>query len=357
MQKGNFVSRLPIPSRPTDIDADWLTTALSQRYNGVEVATVDVEAPDQGTSTRVRVRANYRRNDPALPPHLFIKSVFENPFSEPFRADGLYVTEVRFYQELQPQLDLATPRWFYSHFEDDGTFVLIMEDLQDVEWGSAREGASPTRAVAVLHALARLHAAYWDSPALDQSNWIRTHAPVDESVVQFMRMGIKVLVEGGAPAALRDADRVEAALRALLEHTSKKPWAVLHGDPHIKNIAFRADSEPIFADWQVLRKGNAAFDVSYFLGTSVPVEDRCANERAWLAEYRDALVEHGAHNPPSLDELFLNYRAQFLYGLLMWLAVPPDIMQPKRDVDAYNERLLRAVKDLDTLDAIEELTA
>lgn len=350
----------PIPSTATDIDAEWLTAVLSEQHRGVEVADVTVEAPDQGTSTRVRVRATYRRNDPGLPERLFIKSVFENPFSEALRGDGMYAVEVGFYRDLRPRIGVSTPRCFYQQSEADGTFVLVLEELHDVEWGSAVKGASAVRAAAVVNELAQLHAAMWDAHELDGMPWIRTHVPLGKTYLEFMREGIKVLVEGRAPgpvpAALRDAGRVERAFLALMEHTGKRPWAVLHGDTHVKNMAFRADGRPVIADWQVIRKGNVALDVSYFIGTSVAIEDRRTHEREWLAGYRDALLRHGVEQPPSLDELFLNYRAHMLYGLLMWLPVPPDVMQPKTDVDAYNKRLLAGTVDLDSMAAIAELT-
>jgi hypothetical protein len=350
---------LAIPAKASEIDAAWLTAAISRHHAGVEVADVQVAAPDQGTSTRVRLRATYRRNDPGLPERLFLKTVFENPFSETLRADGMYAVEVGFYRELKQRIDISAPNCFYSEIEDDGTFVLVLEELHDVEWGSAVRGAPPARAASVVQELARLHAALWNSDELRSMSWIRTHVPLGQTYLHFMREGIKVLVDdrapGPVPSKLRDGNEVERAFLALMEHTGKQPWAVLHGDPHVKNMAFRPDGRPIIADWQVIRKGNSAYDLAYFIGTSVSIEDRRAHEMEWLQLYRDQLLQNGVRQPPSIDTLFLDYRAQMLYGLLMWLPVPPDVMQPKTDVDAYNARLFAAVVDLDPLGAISQL--
>jgi len=352
-------AELAIPEHAGEIDAAWVTAALSRQHAGVEVSDVQVAEPDQGTSTRVRLRAKYRRNDPGLPERLFLKTVFDNPFSETLRADGMYAVEVGFYRELKPRIDISAPQCFYFQSEADGTFALILEELHDVEWGSAVQGAQPARAASVVEELARLHAALWNADELSSISWIRTHVPLGQTYLHFMREGLKVLAEdrapGPVPSRLRDSDEVERAFLSLMEHTGKQPWAVLHGDPHVKNMAFRSDGRPVIADWQVIRKGNPAYDLAYFIGTSVSIEDRRAYEMEWLQLYREQLMRNGVRQPPSIDTLFLDYRAQMLYGLLMWLPVPPDVMQPKTDVEAYNARLLAAAADLDPMEAISQL--
>ncbi len=354
----------PPPRKSTEITAEWLTSALSTTYEGIEVTGLEIVEINKGTSTRARLRAEY--NDVGerlgMPSGLFLKGSFENDFRDMFTASGIYEKECRFYTELRPRLAVPTPGFHYANIdESDGQFVLIIDDLAaaGATFGRASEPLTPVAVDAVLRHMASLHARFWASDELESMEWITSpvDGPQEESTRLFAQFGIQLLLDGAhgfaVPEVLRNPDALEAAFWKLMRFDDRPPRTVCHGDPHPANIAFFSETEPVFADWQVLRKGLWAHDVSYFLVTALSVEDRRLHEQDLLRAYLDVLSAHGV-DAPTFDTAWDVYRAQPVYGLLVWVATPAE-MQPPEVSGPYIERLLAAVDDLDTMGAIAAL--
>ncbi|TPG36589.1 phosphotransferase [Mycolicibacterium hodleri] len=349
------------PRALTDIDAEWLTEALQQRYPGVEVVATSVVDMTQGTSTRMRLRASYADNGAATPPEaLFAKSAFENDFRDMMTSAGIYEAEVRAFTELLPKVEARTPALYASAVDEtDGQFLLIMEDLVEagIRWHPPGGPISVDDASKVLAGMATWHAPFWDDPALDAHKWLQTpqQSSAQDTTKMFVKFGIQILKENWAdsiPAVVRDADDLESAFFAMMASSSAAPRTLLHGDPHLGNLGL-IDGDPVFLDWQVIRRGNAALDLSYFLTMSLDIEDRRAHEQALLREYLDRRTTLGG-GEQDFDALWASYRAQGLYGLLVWAATP-EVMQPSTVSGPYVTRALAALEDLDTLRTIRAL--
>jgi hypothetical protein len=349
------------PRALTDIDAVWLTEALQQRYSGVEVLTTDVVDITQGTSTRMRLHATYADNGAATPPEaLFVKSAFENDFRDMMTSAGIYEAEVRAFSELLPRVQARTPALYASAVDEtDGQFLLIIEDLVDsgISWHPPGGPISVNDASKVLEGMATWHAPFWDDPALDGHKWLPTpqESSAEDTTKSFVQFGIQILKEnwaGTIPAAVRDTDDLESAFYAMMASSSATPRTLLHGDPHLGNLGL-INGEPVFLDWQVIRRGNAALDLSYFLTMSLDIDDRRGHEQDLLREYLERRTFLGGGNQ-SFDALWASYRAQGLYGLLVWAATP-EFMQPSTVSVPYVTRALVALDDLDTLGAIRAL--
>lgn len=88
------------------------------------------------------------------------------------------------------------------------------------------------------------------------------------------------------------------------------------------------------------------------------VEDRRQHERALLEEYRDALGLP-ADELPSMDEIWLRYRASVAHGLALWLATASSgggLWQRLEVAVALAQRYANAYGDLDTAAAIAEIS-
>lgn len=349
------------PRALTDIDASWLTEALQQRYPGVDVVATDVVDMTQGTSTRMRLRARYADNGAATPPEaLFAKSAFENDFRDMMTSAGIYEAEVRAFTELLPKVEARTPALYASAVDEtDGQFLLIMEDLVEagIRWHPPGGPISVDDASKVLAGMATWHAPFWDDPALDEHRWLQTpqQSSAQDTTKMFVQFGIQILKENWAdsiPAVVRDADDLESAFFTMMASSSAAPRTLLHGDPHLGNLGL-IDGDPVFLDWQVIRRGNAALDLSYFLTMSLDIDDRRAHEQELLREYLDRRTSLGG-GEQGFDSLWASYRAQGLYGLLVWAATP-EVMQPSAVSGPYVTRALAALDDLDTLQAIRAL--
>ncbi len=355
-----------VPARRSDLDAGWLTRVLQQRYRGIEVAALEVREVTNGTCSRVRVHAEYTGDAgsaPAPPPQdLFVKTCFvDNPFFEKNRLNGRVGNEGRFYAELLPTLDVPAPRLHaFASVADEGRFVIVMDDLQSLGavWGHALRPIDADFADTIIGHMAGMHARYWNSPAVHAMAWLPTphDDPSPESRLRWIQPGLERLRSGRAgdvPASMSDPAELGRTLLRLTAHISTGPITLLHGDPHLGNFAFLDGRRPVFTDWAVHR-GHAVYDLGYFLASSLTTDDRRAHERDLLRGYLDRLDAAGIA-VPTFDELWLSYRAQVLYGLMVWLPVP-DHMQPDAIVDAYTRRQLAACADLDSVGAIAALT-
>jgi aminoglycoside/choline kinase family phosphotransferase len=348
------------PRALTDIDAAWLGDALQQRYPGVEVLTTEIVDLTQGTSTRMRLRARYADNGATTPPKaLFAKSAFENGFRDMMTAAGIYEAEVRAFSELLPNVNARTPALYASAVDEtDGQFLLIMEDMVDagISWYPPGGPISVDEAEKVLAGMATWHAPFWDDPALNGRAWLPTpqESAKHDTTKMFVQTGIQLLQENWSNSLpeVAGAEELVTAFDTLMEASSEAPRTLLHGDPHLGNLG-RIDGEPVFLDWQVIRRGHAALDLSYFLSMSLEIEDRRAHEEQLLRDYLDRRTSLGG-GEESFDSLWASYRAQSLYGLLVWAATP-EFMQPSTVTVPYVTRALAAFDDLDTLEAIRAL--
>jgi hypothetical protein len=105
------------------------------------------------------------------------------------------------------------------------------------------------------------------------------------------------------------------------------------------------------------RRGNWSLDVGYFLQGALTIEDRRNHERALLAEYRDALALTSSERP-SVDEIWLRYRASVAHGLTLWLATASaggGLWQQAEVAVALAQRYAMAYGDLDTNAAITQI--
>lgn len=74
---------MPLPLKTEDVTAKWLSAALSSRYPGVEVTSLQVGNVIRGTATKMQVLLAYNDAGRAhgLPPTMVLKGGFDIPTS------------------------------------------------------------------------------------------------------------------------------------------------------------------------------------------------------------------------------------------------------------------------------------
>jgi hypothetical protein len=99
-------------------------------------------------------------------------------------------------------------------------------------------------------------------------------------------------------------------------------------------------------------KGRWAHDFTYLLITGLSSEDRRKHERGLLDFYLDELRRHGVESPPEPNDAWLRYRQAAIWGLVIgWLITPTE--NYGEGITAANiSRLVTAVRDLETLEAL-----
>jgi hypothetical protein len=353
-----------LPVRIEDVTADWLTDALSVRYPGVEVVGMEQERVVFGTSGKVQVRLEYNDAGRAvdLPERLWVKLGLVGEHRRTIAT--VYYDEMRFYRELQPMLGVNAPAcYFAGHDAEADQSIVILEDLngKGARIWHATNNLTWEQAAAFLDAQAAYHARCWDSPELEERGslgWItclgrdRTTMAyaaarlVPETWATYMAEPRGVVL----PRILQDRDWMERAFLELMELDQRRPFCLLHGDTHIGNLYTDPDGRPGFLDWQTIRRGPWAHDVTYFLVSALDVVDRRRWERPLLAHYLERLAAYGVE-APQFDEAWLAYRRQIIWGLFFW-AVNPLEFQPEVVNTAYSARFAMAAIDVGTREVI-----
>ena len=136
------------------------------------------------------------------------------------------------------------------------------------------------------------------------------------------------------------------------------PVTLCHGDAHIQNTYVRSDGTVGMFDFQLTLRACWARDVSYIIGTSLPVELRRRHEdvllRGYLAELNKccAGADRPAAAPPDFDAAKVLYAQAMAWGLVIgWLICPPN-NYGERIQSANVGRLVAACQDLGTFDLL-----
>ncbi len=358
-----MTAALTVPKDWSELTPEWMTAALGVRHPDAVVDAVTVEMRDDGTNRRARLAVTYAAG--SGPATVFVKAVDPDHKFLIKLTSGLLHEPRLFNSNLV--LPLEHPLVYAAVIDEaDEDFLLVMEDL------TAR-GADPrdaTRPLTVEQAangvcgLGRMHGRFWgervERPELD---WLEPFVPWEGMGAAPLPAALERLGDD-APAsvhALTIEGLIEDVWKPYIRTLTIGPMTLLHGDAHVGNTYLVPDgpnSTVGFLDWQVARRGNFSLDLGYFLQGALTTEDRRRNERALLEAYRDAL-ELPDEELPSLDEIWLRYRASVAHGLTLWLctASAGELWQRPDIALALAQRYSAAYEDLQTAQALADLTA
>lgn len=186
-----------------------------------------------------------------------------------------------------------------------------------------------------LDALSKIHAHWWEAPALGQTVGQLHTVESLTTMVHGIAAHLPAFI-----AAL--GDTISAANARMLEHvfrSSLEPWlrltdsralTVAHGDAHTGNFLFpRSGLGPAFLiDWQVWHLDLGARDLAFFMALHWDPARRRELERPLLQYYHQRLLEHGVAGY-TIDDLWLDYRRcvvrNLTFPILFWSrGLPPE---------------------------------
>ena len=343
-----------IPVDVTDITPEWLSGAL-----GREVRAVTVLDQHSGTTGRARVEVEYATTRDAGPETVFVKLA---PFDAQQRAFvdqvGLGLAEARFYREIAAEVPVRVPQAYHSDWDDDGRYVMVLEDLSasGCRFPRPRDEDIGTTAGRIVEELAALHAHFWADPRLDgELSW----------VTEGMRVSFGRPSRFIGQAVERFGDEMGPAFRRLAELYTERPVQVaavlgsgpptlVHGDAHLGNLFVdeAAGGRPGFFDWAMVWRAGGLRDVAYVLGNSIPTEVRRAGERDWLQRYVDRLATGGV--TLGFDDAWEQYRVLVAYS---WAsatstAAMGSLWQSEKIGQGGMRRATATIEDLDTVGAL-----
>ena len=303
------VARPAVACTPEEVTAEWLSTALATTVHSVRTETIGTG--QIGCCVRAHVEGD------ELPPTLFVKLPNPDEGMRPL-LHGVYRSEVLFYRDLAPTVDVRVPRCRFAALgEREGEFTLVLDDVAPRVQGDQLAGLSVADARDSAVNLAGLHGPRWCDPSLREIADLSV--PSDDDNVVLQEMGGPALEAFLAELGDRLSPDERQALSEIAPLIAR--WAngraerfgLLHADYRADNMLIDPEARlpSLACDWQTLTTGLPGRDLGGFLGSSLTVDDRRAAERGIVADYHRALVGYGVTDY-TVDECWDDY----VYGLL-----------------------------------------
>ncbi len=193
------------------VTADWLTEVLrfaASIDDRSRVATA-VGRPIGTGQVGTSVRFSLGYDGPAGPATVVCKfASYDLDSARAGVASGTYETEVAFYRELAPTVEVNRPHCYFAAVEP-GTadMVLVLEDLTPATQGDQLAGATIEEAEQTMSEAAKLHGPRWGDQRLlhlgwlsrDRRKWLWRGLPRmwDDFVVQYHRSVDPVILDQG----------------------------------------------------------------------------------------------------------------------------------------------------------------
>jgi thiamine kinase-like enzyme len=343
-----------LPVAVDDVTPAWLSDVL-----GLDVVATEVLDQHSGTTGRARLALTYGSGgDGECPPSLFVKLP---PFNEKQRhfvtLAGLGTAEAHFYRDVAVDVPMRVPGVLYAELDDDGDYVMLLEDLEASGCRFPRPDDDDVVAVvdSIVEELAHLHAHFWEHPDLDgKLSWVNEGMRIAfGSGARFMQMALDQFADDMPPAYRRLGELYITETRGIADLWAAPPHTLAHGDPHMGNL-FVDGTRAGFFDWGMVMRKAGMWDVAYVICNSVPTDVRRANERSWIDGYRAHLAKNGI--ALDADAAWEQYR---LYAVYSWnSAVSTAAMgsrwQPEARAHAAMLRTTTAIEDLDSIGLLEE---
>ncbi|OBF63209.1 phosphotransferase [Mycobacterium sp. 852002-51971_SCH5477799-a] len=328
--------------------------SVLSRVMGTTVRSIRVLSRDAGTSSCGRLVLTGKN----VPDSVFVKVAAQSAATRLMGELGrLGHTEVRFYRELAPQV-IGVPYCYGAAFDPwTGRYLLVLEDLpaESCEFPDTLHPLSADQASLIIELLAELHATFWGRLPRDgrgPMGWLYTPSGDVTSLLtgSLMHTSIKRLAERST-IPVENGKFIADNYRAVAALIDTPPHTVMHGDAHPGNMYFQGGKAGLL-DWQAVRRGHPSRELAYTLITSLTPEDRQANQRELLDDYRRALMAAGG---PELDrdDLWLRFRQGALYAY-----VAPLITAGMGGMQVENiamEGLRRGAAALDDLETVAAL--
>lgn len=339
-----------------DLTPDWFTRVLrAGRTIGTDTSVTSVDVHQIGTGQLGSVTLATLEYDSATdaPASLVVKQPSLDAGSRGVGvAMGVYRSEVRFYEEIAPLVDLHTPALHWGALEEEtGRFTIVLDDLSPrADAGDMLACATAEQASLAIGELVALQAPMWDDPRLRQLPWLGN-------------LGSTRMLFGAVPAAVekfkeRFGERIEPHHMALVEALAprapevvdavwKTPLVLAHGDYRLDNMLFgNVPSAPPLTviDWQTTCLAPPGLDAAVFLASSVDTDTRRATERRLLEEYVDGLAAAGVRGFGYTDA-WESYRAASLSPFLLSVFTSITLEQTERG-DAMWTQLLRGAAEV-----------
>lgn len=353
-----------IPASGDAITADWMERALraggASEVPALQDVAVEQIAGGVGlVGEVVRCRLVSGGSAGAIPETVIVKLPSRDPKGRRLsRVQSLNKREYAFYRQVAPHAPIRSPRLLYGDYEKKGDrFVLVLEDLGQMEAADQIRGATPAQARTAIRAIARMHSYYWNrvgEPPLSDLHDISRPASrlgIQAGYLAFLVPALKNFSSFFSDELRQLAEALGPRISDHLAETAKTSRTFVHGDFRLDNLFFDAAAGDVaMVDWQVSGLGSGLYDVAYFLVCSLDIGVRRRIERDLLAEYTETVRGMGVKDF-TFEECWLGYRQNVLALLVIAVFVGGGLdftnERGRQLVETGIRRTLTAIEDLD----------
>ena len=306
-----------LPANPEDFTVAWLNEHLVVPGAGENAKVIECRSrasttPGQ-TAEIAFLQVEWDQIEPDLPTRLIAKYTSQNPqvIAEIVDVFDQYRRETGFYRDFEaPGIDVA-PCFYQCYQPDRQAFVLILEDLGPS--GSPSWAISEPQVTFALEQLPQLHARWWNQALLREKDYFVQY---DDPAFFALSFGAAAQISehlgtwfDGPDVTQELMPVVAEKLSALQALYASRPFTLVHGDYHAKQLFFPSAAGGRFAviDWQFPFIAQGAWDFARLLTLGLKTSYRRENERRLLDQYHQGLIDGGVEHY-TLDDLTLDFQ-------------------------------------------------
>lgn len=336
-----------------ELTRDWLAHALGCTPEPITDLQIRTEEAEAGFVSLICFLDIESTPGSGLPSSLVAK--FAPTFEaarEIVQKYGTFQREVDFYTKVASRIPIRTPRLHFGHYDrESGLGVLLLEDCSGFRTLSQAEDEPTTldEMEQIVKALARMHAASWEAPWLDEVDTLMGPGgdPCWTAYFQDIQTGWKGFLDSDlindVPELRPLAERLAESMVALTHDAMPRTGTCLtHLDYRLDNIFLDEGAEDpvVLFDWQSMYRGRGAQDMGYLLATCHTVDFRRTHEKDLMRAYYDELVANGVSGY-TFDEAWADYQ----HGILIGLRILPMLIST---LDVSSERAQQLVSKIMT---------
>ncbi len=391
-----MTERAHIPETIAEVTPHWLNEALADdpAFGGAEVVGVDHQQLGEGEGFLgdiFRLKLTYKNGAGAAPKSLVVKlpKKVNRPVGELL---GAYERESMFFETIAHSVAVRTPHCYFGAFDRDRgsekqqeilefadklpafmtratgaiglwiaarkrrRYILLIEDIAQARSGDQVAGAGPDLCRKILRCIAQNHARFWQNDHLAEHFWLlpqdidaRMRHQTFLNARPAFRSAFQDLLDEGMDRyiAWLEPNGLET-MRALM---ASAPQTLVHSDLRLDNVLFdqSRNDDVVLLDWQLVRRGPAAYDVAYFLSGALRSAEPADVVQDLLADYHTALAGAGvAHY--AYDQFLRDYGRAMLLVLQTLTTIDQVDMGDDRGLElqkTWMRRLLARLKDID----------
>lgn len=183
---------------------------------------------------------------------------------------------------------------------------LLMEDVSKGLFPDERKPIAADDQDLILDSLAKMHAHFWESPALKSCAWLQTMqdfiylmGPLDHPEYEgvWAESLPQTIKKGWATAMTILPEKLKTSFQLppgkIIESWHDLPKTLVHGDTKVANFAKAMDGKLCLLDWAFAGYAPCTFDLGWFL--AVNASRLAGDKEAIIDNYRALLEQHLGH--------------------------------------------------------------